>query len=398
MTNRQVRFTNKVCANLERPQAGSKTKEFEYTDTVTRAKLLVSKDRMTWYMRYTFRGNKRAIRLGEFPSITVEEAREMVIAYRAMLERGIDPQSQKDIQRKIPTLEDFSQKEYLPYAKEHKRSADMDESKLRLHILAKLGKKRLCDISRYDIDMYRTAIAKSHSPATSNRHLALLSRMFNLAIAWDRGVEKNPCNGIKKLMETSNVGRALKPDEINRLQAALNADSNVLGARACLLLMYSGLRHAEVLNLPWSAVELTDGKEQSEGRIFLEHTKSGRSRYVTLNQMAIDLLKSLPRVKGSPWVFPGKDPKKPMNNIKKVWARALAAGKVKPARIHDLRHSFASAAAVAGVSLYTIQKMLGHASSQTTQRYAHLADSRALREASMAAVTTLANAQPPASR
>lgn len=71
--------------------------------------------------------------------------------------------------------------------------------------------------------------------------------------------------------------------------------------------------------------------------------------------------------------------------------RALASAKVKHARIHDMRHSFASAAAVAGVSLYTIQKMLGHASSQTTQRYAHLADSRAMREASMAAVTMLAN-------
>lgn len=74
--------------------------------------------------------------------------------------------------------------------------------------------------------------------------------------------------------------------------------------------------------------------------------------------------------------------------------RALASAKVKHARIHDMRHSFASAAvavAVAGVSLYTIQKMLGHSSSQTTQRYAHLADSRAMREASMAAVTMLAN-------
>ena len=46
--------------------------------------------------------------------------------------------------------------------------------------------------------------------------------------------------------------------------------------------------------------------------------------------------------------------------------RALASAKVKHARIHDMRHSFASAAAVAGVSIYTIQKMLGYASSQTS--------------------------------
>lgn len=80
-----------------------------------------------------------------------------------------------------------------------------------------------------------------------------------------------------------------------------------------------------------------------------------------------------------------------MNNIRKVWMRALASAKVKHGRMHDLRHSLAGAAAVAGVSLYTIQKMLGHASSQTTQRYAHLSDSRAMRDASMAAVTMLTN-------
>jgi integrase len=385
MASRTYNFTTKICEKLSGPEPGDKAKEIEYTDMATSLKLLVSKNRKTWYYRYTINGKKRPIRIGVFPGISVDEARKIAIEYGAMVDRGIDPRSQRDIAKGMPTFEEFANNEYMPYAIKHKRSADMDESKLRLHMLKVFGHKRICDISRRDIDMYRTAIAKSHSNATSNRHVALLSRMLGLAIAWERGIEKNPCTGIKKLQESSDIGRALKSDEIQRLKTALDAEPNRLGASAVLLLMYSGLRHAEVLTLPWSAVDL------KEGTIFLSHTKSGKSRHVTLNSVAIDLLKSIKPTPGSPWVFPGVDPKKSMNNIRKVWMRALASAKVKHARIHDLRHSFGGAAAVAGVSLYTIQKMLGHASSQTTQRYAHLADSRAMREASMAAVTMLTN-------
>jgi integrase len=278
-----------------------------------------------------------------FPGISVDEARRLAIEYARMVDHGIDPQSQRDIAKGMPTFAEFANDEYMPYAEKHKRSAKMDESKLRLHMLKVFGHKRICDISRRDVDMYRTAIAQSHSNATSNRHLALLSRMMGLAVAWERGVVKNPCTGIKKLQESSDVGRALKSDEIKRLQIALDAEPNRLGAKAVLLLMYSGLRHAEVLTLTWSAVDL------KEGTIFLSHTKSGRSRYVTLNSVAIELLKSIRPTPGSPWVFPGVDPTKSMNNIRKVWMRALASAKVKHARIHDMRHSFASAAAVAGL-------------------------------------------------
>ena len=386
MTNRQISLTNKICQKLEGPPPHSTAKAYEYTDTATGVKFTVSKtDARTWLYRYTFQGNKRSFTIGSFPGIQLDEARETAIRYGAMLDRGIDPQSQRDAMKKMPTFGEFAMEEYLPYAYKHKRSADMDESKLRLHILKKFGHRRLCDISRYDVDMYRTSIAQSLSKATSNRHLALLSRIFSLAITWQR-VESlsNPCSGLKKLQESSDIGRALKPDEIGRLQMALLAEANVMGAKALLLLMYSGLRHAEVLTLPWSAVDL------AEGTIYLSHTKSGRARLVTLNPMAIDLLNSIERQGSSPWVFPGKDPKKPMNNIKKVWTRALADAKVKPARIHDLRHSFASAAARAGVSLYAIQRMLGHQTSQTTMRYASLSDAVAMREASAAAVSRLA--------
>ena len=66
---------------------------------------------------------------------------------------------------------------------------------------------------------------------------------------------------------------------------------------------------------------------------------------------------------------------KPLNNPTKAWHRILTAAKVDKCRLHDCRHAFASMLVNEGASLYQVQLLLGHASSVTTQRYAHLASS-----------------------
>ena len=119
------------------------------------------------------------------------------------------------------------------------------------------------------------------------------------------------------------------------------------------------------------------------GQWLLPSTKSGRSRYVTLNNSAKALLNGLASRHSSVWVFPGKDGTKPLNNPRKAFCRILAAAKVEHLRIHDLRHSFASLAVSAGATLYEVQVLLGHSSAQMTQRYAHLTDN-GLRRASQA--------------
>lgn len=104
---------------------------------------------------------------------------------------------------------------------------------------------------------------------------------------------------------------------------------------------------------------------------------------MALSGGAKDLLASLPSRGRSPWVFPGRDGDKPLNNPRKAFGRILEVADVEHLRLHDLRHSFASLAVNAGATLYEVQGLLGHSSAQMTQRYAHLADS-GLRRASQA--------------
>jgi integrase len=105
----------------------------------------------------------------------------------------------------------------------------------------------------------------------------------------------------------------------------------------------------------------------------LPDTKTGRS-IRPLGAPACELLDSLPRLEGSPFVFPGRAPGAPLVEINRVWYAIRHAAALTDVRLHDLRHSFASAVASAGGSLLMIRALLGHKDTSTTAKYAHLLD------------------------
>jgi integrase len=104
----------------------------------------------------------------------------------------------------------------------------------------------------------------------------------------------------------------------------------------------------------------------------LPDSKTGAKR-IYLNDAAVTLLRTVPKMAGNPFVIVGGRPGGHLVNLQKPWRRIRAAAKLGNARIHDLRHSFASLAAGAGMSLPLIGKLLGHSQAATTERYAHLA-------------------------
>lgn len=375
MAIRKFRFTNRALDALPACPPESASKADEYTDTeMPGLKATVSKTRqIVMYHRYTINGVKRAERIGAYPGISIAEARQKVQENRAVLDRGGDPQENSDRAKAMPTFAEYAQ-EFLSFVKQYKRSADADESKLRIYLIPHFGARRLCDITLRDIQTYHAKMTETLAPSTANRHLALLSKMFSLALQWDR-VTKNPCIGIKKFKEDNQQQRFLSPDEIARLYQALDADYNKVAANALKLLLLTGCRREEVLQAKWEDISL------ETGTWFLPKGKTG-SRYVQVNGAAKALLESIVRT-DSPYVFPGHDDpiNSPLNNPRKCFTRVLKAAGIEHIRIHDLRHSHASILVNQGVSLFMVQKILGHSSPKTTQRYAHLSDS-SLRAAS----------------
>lgn len=283
------------------------------------------------------------------------------------------------------TFKQFIEDRYLPNARQHKRSYKADESKFRCYMMSAFGDRLLNDILFCDVQTYLTNLPSTLSPSTVNRHSALLSSIFRLAMAYGYA-SSNPCQSVKNHDENPPPSRYFDDAEMARILLAMDGESNKVAADALKLLILTGLRLNEVLTL---CGEHIDFKQK---QLYLSTTKSGKSRHVPLNDAALDVLKRRlnAATNGTPWVFPGQDPSKPLNNPRKAWHRILEAAGVDYGRIHDIRHSFASACVKNGVPLYSVQQLLGHANPITTQRYAHLSN-ETLRQASSTGVQGFLN-------
>ena len=376
MVTRKFRFTNRSLDALPPCPITSASKATEYSDVEAPGlKALVSKSReIVFYHRYVFGGKKRAMRLGVYPGTTIPDARQRAQENRAKIDVNIDPQETSDRIKGMPTFREHA-RAYLKFVEQYKRSANADASKLRLYMNDHFADRRLCEITTRDIQTYHLMISKKLSQSTSNRHLALLSMIFNVAIQWDI-LDRSPCKSVKKFKEDNQSQRFLSIDEIGRLYQAMEAEDNKVAVNALKLLLLTGCRREEILKLKWEDVSI------ESGTLFLRDSKTG-SRYVQLNAAARELLTGIVRGKG-PFVFPGHHDgeNKPINNPRKCFTRLLLHANIEGnVRLHDLRHTHASILVNAGASLFVVQKALGHSNPITSQRYSHLSD-KTLRDAS----------------
>src|SRR5262249_16456857 len=130
----------------------------------------------TFYQRYRdSRGRERQFKIGSARALTVRQARNKARSILAEAALGKDPQRQRRLLRKIPTVAEFV---YLPFARNAKRSWGTDETVLRLHILPKLGRLALDEISSQSIgEILRRMQDNGYASGTTNRVLVPLDRI-----------------------------------------------------------------------------------------------------------------------------------------------------------------------------------------------------------------------------
>jgi len=232
-----------------------------------------------------------------------------------------------------------------------------------------LGHLRLSSITVRDITNFHSKEKERNTAVTANHYLILVKRMFNLAIKWGL-MEKNPAAGLDKFKTPPHRERYLTKEELPRFLNALEDMEDQLSMAAIKLLLFTGCRKGEILSLRWDQVKL------DEGRLYLPVTKNGRSRSVVLNTKAKEVLETLAEYRriDDQYLFPSRvgARRKYLNDLRKPFMKVCIAAGIDDLRIHDLRHSFASFAVMAGASLYDVQKLLGHSDISMTQRYSHL--------------------------
>tara|TARA_R110000737_G_scaffold351668_1_gene394621 strand:+ start:426 stop:1607 length:1182 start_codon:yes stop_codon:yes gene_type:complete len=363
--------------------AESASRETEYSDSAcTGLRVIVNRKGIKRFLfRYNYQGKKRSMMIGEFGAFDVKSARLKINELKRLLADDLDPKAERDSKRNVVTFLEFAQEHYIPNAKANKLTYQNDISIMTNHFYPLWKDWKLSEISKQDIQRLMDSHAGKLKPSTINRMLSLIHRMLKLACEWGH-LTVNPASNLKKLKENNQRNFFLNSEQVARLLKSCDEDLNKSAANFVRLALLTGMRAGEILSSKWEHVKFNDG----EPSLYLPHTKAGLARSVPLNDSALAIIEAqkLLMRSNNPYLFAGRfgskqmsHPKKPFNRIKE------RAGDLEQLRIHDLRHSFASILINSSsenggvpVSLYDVQHLLGHHTSKTTERYAHLASSR----------------------
>lgn len=389
---------------------------------------------MTWIVEYRAgaggrTANKRRLTLGKAGALTPDEARLLAKDALAKVHAGEDPAAIKASTRAAKTVAELCDL-YLRDAEAGnvigrrgtvKKASTLasDRGRIERHIKPLLGNKLVRDVSKADIERFLRDVANGKTAAdiktkkrgraivtggkgTATRTVRLLGGILTYAI--EQGMRAdNPTQGVRKFVDGQGM-RHLSTDELARLGAALR-EAETIGlpwnskgggtskhlpqreenrrskisphaVAAIRLLILTGCRLGEILQLRWANVDL------ERGLLMLPDSKTG-AKAVVIGAPAMEVLAGIPRIGGCDYVFAGDKPGQPRSDLKRPWAMIRRAAGLDDARLHDLRHTYASHGAAAGMGLTVVGRLLGHADVKTTNRYSHF-DADPLRRAANA--------------
>lgn len=317
-------------------------------------------------------GQSKRMTLGRHgPLLTFDQAKKRARAILADALRGQDPAAERQAERKAPAVNELAQDYLETHALPKKRPASIrnDRAMLATIILPRLGSKKVDAVGRRDIEALHLSLRQT--PYRANRVLALLSKMFSLAVSWEWRAN-NPVKGVARYREDKR-DRWLSDIEITELLAQVDRHPNRKVAEAIRLQLLTGARIGEVLSARRDAFDLV----RMVWRKPSHQTKQQLTQHVPLSTQAAAVVRAVlcsVSPSSSLYLFPSRDPDVPLKRIHKEWAKILRAAGITDYRLHDNRHTYASHLVSGGLSLEIVGRLMGHVSPITTKRYAHLAD------------------------
>ena len=321
----------------------------------------------------------KRLRLGTFPTMTVEQGREIAKQKAAQVALGEDPAEQVKEGKTAPNVHEALEL----FLEQH--GAKLKPNTLRTyrqiandHAIPAIGRLKVTAVVHKHIAAIHHAMREK--PYQANRCAAMLSKFFG----WcekngyrDRG--SNPVAGLEKYEEQKrkafmgreelealgNAFRVMETQGYTDPETGKVTTFDPTIAAALKVMLFTGARCMEILTLKWAYID------HDRGIANLPDSKTG-AKALHLPPPALAVLASLPRI--NEYCFPGRRGTGHIVNVKDTWRRLLDTARLTGWRIHDLRHAYASYAACSGKSLPVIGAILGHTQAATTARYAHLAD------------------------
>jgi integrase len=340
---------------------------------------------------------KRRMVIGTPATLTPEQAREAAETLLAKVKLGADPAADRTAARLAETAGDLIDSFVAKHLKPKRKAGTvrLNSGYIKNHIRPALGQKKATAITHSDVDRLHRKIGETHT-VTANRVISLIGTIYAFGLktkALPKGTE-NPATGIEPfpekqkrryltdpelqrlgnaIREAETIGIPWKPNPDKKIKHAPRPENrrtkiDECAAAALRLLLFTGCRLREILDLRWSEYDA------GRGLLFLPDSKTGQ-KTVVLAAPAIAILESLPRF--GTYAIAGESAgtmdEKPRSDLNRPWRAIRKLAEIEDVRIHDLRHSFASVGVGAGLGLPIIGNLLGHTQASTTQRYAHVA-------------------------
>lgn len=391
-----MQFTTK---NLEACTNSSDHRRQTYTDpAMPGLQFELLRKTKKFRFRYLWHGKQRSVVIGEFPGFSINDARAKATEFKRLLADGIDPREARQLKKDAPTVGAFFWEQFLPHARRYKSSWELDQSTYVNHIAPRFAEVAMNQVTPSSVnEIVERLSEQGYAAGTINRVLILFGSLFTLANK--QRVPFVPARqdlNIRLLPNPQKLERYITPEETQRLFLELERSRNPILRHIVAFLLLTGARKSEALNSKWDDFDFTIQSWT------IPRTKGGGYRRVMISGAIEHILADVRDLhverlgKQHELVFPNFKTGEPFVNVHRAWDFARQKAGMPDLRMHDLRHSFASALVNRGVSIYEVQNLLGHSSINTTKRYAHLSPERLRQSAEIASTvysTPMATAQ-----
>lgn len=346
--------------------------------------------RKQFTVRYRYRGKQRRLLLGEYPAVSLAEARKRARRAQSAVDDGRDPAGERAAAKakRTDTVATLAADYLAKHARKFKRSADEDERILNVEVLPRWRERSVRELTRRDVRALIERKAGS-APVMANRVLAVVRKMLNFAVDHD-WIDANPSARVQKPAPETSRDRVLTPEEVRRLWRLLShfpatgerpapGRKRAQGepddplcpvspwlAAAFKVRLLTAQRGGEVARMRWADLELARAKDGTLGAgwwtIPAQFTKNGDSHRVPITaQVATIIQAQEPKdVNERPvYVFSRDGAAAAIDRSKKASA-ALARPLGIDFRGHDLRRTAATGMAEAGIPREHIARVLNH--------------------------------------
>lgn len=265
------------------------------------------------------------------------------------------------------SLASFAEDVWLPAIRQSRASWQTDQRIAGRYILPALGDMELAEIGADDVCALMERFRREGSRAsTRNRILAVLKSIYS--VARKTGLI-GPADSPVANMPGESVPRRrpapVPPEKLAGVIAALE-NSGRLEARFILLMLYTSAGKAELLQARWENFS-------AEERTLLLERKYGpltRRREVPLTREAVEIIASLPRREGSPWLFPGQNPQGHLSDIYHFWNALRRECGLPGLKLHDLQMAFVVCQIRHGAHTRALNEIFGYSFTWQARRIA----------------------------